>query len=381
MAEIDSSVYFKQQQPDFFGAYQKGLNMKDMLDERNQQKAIKNVYNGAMTTNPDGSTSFDSKKVVQGLGQAGLGQQAFEAQQKFDGESKRKQLEQLQLSGQLLGSAVDQNTWIMAKQKGAQMGLDVSQIPDQYDPRMKQYLQGQTLTAAQQLENEIKERQIRESRAERMMNTKITSDDRRYVADQSAAATKASLDEKRTEKANEPILALDKDYAKDFNDFTTKGAVNSRKGIEKLKLLSAELKGKTGFFDAGGGRASILPDAMRNQDSIRIREAARNAANTTLKDLFGGQLSDGERIAASQEYYNDKLDNKANADILDAKVAQLEENYKNQIGKASYFKQNGTLKGYGANALDAEIKSPQENTSGGNAQAPVLKTSDIDWAD
>lgn len=181
MAGLDTSIYFKQQAPDLMGSFEKGLNMRSMLDERNQKAALKDAYNQGMVTNPDGTTSFDSSKIVGALNKAGLGQQAFEAQQNFDKQNKAKQLEQLNMTGQILGSANDQNSWALAKARASQMGIDVSQIPDQYDPKLKSFLQGQTLSAAQQLQNDLERQRIAESsanradaRAERMFNAGMT---------------------------------------------------------------------------------------------------------------------------------------------------------------------------------------------------------------
>jgi hypothetical protein len=165
-------------------------------------------------------------------------------------------------------------------------------------------------------------------------------------------STKASVDAQAKE-AKGPVLskgeeALDKDYAKKYNTFSGSGAVNSAHSINKLENLAAEMEADQGFGEAGGTRLP-LPDFMRSRDAIRRRDETRNAANTTLKELFGGQLSDGERNAAAKEYYNDELDNATNAKILRQKIQQLKAQRAAEVEKAKYFESNRTLKGFKAN--------------------------------
>lgn len=218
--------------------------------------------------------------------------------------------------------------------------------------------------SAYALQNEIEQRN--QAKAQQEIENQQKERHNRILEQQSAIdnlykkAQIESLKEKTNGASNEGFKAADKDYAKDYNTFTSKGAVNAKSSIERLKQIASELENKTGIFDAGGGRASVLPDFMRDQDSIRMREGAKNAANSTLKDLFGGQLSDGERTAAAQEYYNDKLSNAENAKILRDKIAQLESGYQSELQKAEFFKNYGTLKGFQPQGLNEPLKEDKD---------------------
>lgn len=141
--------------------------------------------------------------------------------------------------------------------------------------------------------------------------------------------------------------AVDKDYAKEYNKYTSNGRVNAINTIEKLDQLADEVAADTGFGEAGGGRlASLLPDALRSRLAIQRRDDARNFANKTLKELFGGQLSDAEREAAAREYWNDSLDNKSNAIRLKGKIKELRDAVAAQDAKALHFQQNRSLKNF-----------------------------------
>ena len=166
------------------------------------------------------------------------------------------------------------------------------------------------------------------------------------------ALDRENKDAERKDRDNVGQKQVDKDYAKAFNTFTQKGAVNAGISIGKLEELASELeKEKDGIFSAGAGRSSVLPDVMRNKQSIKWRDNARNFANTTLKELFGGQLSDAEREAAAKEYYNDALSNADNAQIIKSKVSQLKENLRIEKAKAKYYEKNKTLGGFESETL------------------------------
>ncbi len=147
--------------------------------------------------------------------------------------------------------------------------------------------------------------------------------------------------------------AVDKDYAKDYNTFTSTGKNNAEAGLSRLEAIQKELEADTdptgtGLFESGGGRfAPITPDAFKSRDAIRRRDLARNAANQTLKSLFPGAISDAEREAAAKEYYNEGLGNAENAKILASKIAQLKGNLEAEKQKAKHYEQRGgSLQGF-----------------------------------
>lgn len=159
--------------------------------------------------------------------------------------------------------------------------------------------------------------------------------------------------------------AADKDYGKQYHGFASKGVVNTGATLNKLEAIANELENdaKDGGLEASGGTfAAFLPDFMRSSDAVRRRDDARNAANTTLKELFPGALSDAEREAAAQEYYNDKLGAAENAKIIRGKLAQLRQTRENEIAKARHFQEKGTLKGF--RMSDAPIDAYQGYANG-----------------
>jgi hypothetical protein len=171
--------------------------------------------------------------------------------------------------------------------------------------------------------------------------------------------------DKKGEAASEGYKALDKKFAENYNNLTSKGHVNSVASLKRLEDIATEMEADTGYFQSGGGRAAGLPDSLRSRDAIRRRDAARNAANETLKETFGSQLSDAERESQAKTYYNDALDNKDNAKLLRDKIAQLRAAHAEEMKKAKFFEDHkGTLAGYGK-VRDAEVTPANEAPHGG----------------
>lgn len=392
MAQIDSSIYSSFQAPDILGSIQKGLSVRDMINTRDKEEkaqkkeqALAEAYNAGVSKNPDGTVSYDGMKTASKLSDLGYGKESIEtlqnykAQQKASIEEQRKKLSEMTDYLGRASQSLKQNPGLYQNilQDAKARGFDVSTMPPQYGPdaqKMIDHYHGQALTVKDQVENQFKQQQFA---AEQKWKQKSYDLDKQ----------KAQLEHGKKSGALEGFKALDKDYAKDYNDFTSNGAENARGSIAKLREIRNELaKAGDGVFSAGGGRSEIFPDAFRSKTSVRWRDQAQSAANATLKSIFGGQLSDGERKAAAAEFYNDKLDNADNVKILDAKIEAMEQGLQNQLSKANYFSKYGSLQGFEESTAlrgttEPNRKEINQSPLGKPNQKQVFKTSEIDWAD
>lgn len=197
---------------------------------------------------------------------------------------------------------------------------------------------------------------------------------------------RAALFNENKQKNNEGQKKLDQEFAKDYNEYTSKGRTNALNNISKLEGIRDQLlKEGTGPFAAGGGRSTVLPDSVRDTDSIQWRDDARNAANSTLKELFGARISDQERVAASKEYYNDRLPNDRNAAILDRKINELKGTLSDKDSKAEYFKNKATLAGYQPAPIDmgapAKQRASDTKTVTGKQYSPSRNQTRVTYSD
>ncbi|MDQ3159093.1 MAG: hypothetical protein M3P98_03110 [bacterium] len=159
--------------------------------------------------------------------------------------------------------------------------------------------------------------------------------------------------QKAAAKASSPVLtkgdeSADREYGKNYNNFTSKGVVNSASSIKRLEEIADELETDQGFGEASGTKIPF-PDWVRSSDAIRRREGAKNAAFSTIKELLPGSVSDSDREAVTRDYYNDQLGAKENAAIIREKIIQLKAIRELEIQKAKHFGEKGTLKGFNLN--------------------------------
>ena len=277
MAQIDSSIYFQQQTPDILGSVQKGLSMRDMLDERNKKKATDKAFQAGMVQNPDGTTTFDKGKTLSELARVG-GKEYLSAKTQFDqmdADALKMKKEKTAFDTDLIaryGSGIkDQSTYESALGELSRQGVDTSGMPRQYDPNLVQGYVNRALSYKDQLDQRNKTEELAIKRAEL------------GVKKQDALA-------KSTGGATEGRKALDKDYAKDYNDWTSTGRSNLDKNLERLKNAKLALQNDDSLTGAIRG---LTPDWLRNltnEKAITTRDDVRAAAQGALKATLGAQF-------------------------------------------------------------------------------------------
>jgi hypothetical protein len=154
-------------------------------------------------------------------------------------------------------------------------------------------------------------------------------------------------------KPNKAVEALDRDYVKDYNDWTSGGKSDYQKNRKLLenalgRLKAAKQQGKQDEISGRGvgiyGKA--FDGSLRSEDSLKIQQDVEQAAMGGLKATVGANPTEGERKEILQKAYDPKLSVDSNIDKIlsmiddfDAKAAAKEE-------KAQHFEQTQTLGGY-----------------------------------
>lgn len=132
-----------------------------------QETAVADAYRGSI----DPSTGqINRTGLISSLAGAGQGatipgiQKTFSEQDKATREAEKARLEQagqqISLIGQVAGSSNDPQSYAAGRARLAAAGVDVSQIPEQYDPAYVANARQQALTAAQQLEQVWKSKEF-----------------------------------------------------------------------------------------------------------------------------------------------------------------------------------------------------------------------------
>jgi hypothetical protein len=182
--------------------------------------------------------------------------------------------------------------------------------------------------------------------------------------DQQKEASK--LEAKQKERAALPTEAekvTEREFAKDYNEWTSRGQGVYQKNLDRLKEAKKVLEERQKDFIGTSGRVTgRLPDFLRSEESIALREDVQAAAQGALKATLGAQFTEkeGERIMAAS--YNEKLSPEQNLKKIDAAIKEIETNAKNLEDKGRYYEENRDLKGYKAPKVYSESSAKEETS-------------------
>lgn len=166
---IDSSIYFKQETPDLFGSYERGMKLGDLMGERKKKEAINQAYKDNLVTNPDGTTSLNQQGLLAQIGKAGYGQESYALGKQFQQDDYAKAENdykaQTRKNG-FIASALN-----IAKQNPNHYGqirndlikngmISAQDAPEQFDPAFVDSAIARGQSLQEQLDNGFKQKQF-----------------------------------------------------------------------------------------------------------------------------------------------------------------------------------------------------------------------------
>lgn len=198
-------------------------------------------------------------------------------------------------------------------------------------------------------EKELEAAKAKEAEAEKWRQMNYSQRERAINA---AEREKNLTREEKAAKGTVGEQEIDKKFAKDLNDWQVSGQGTYQKNIDRLKEARDLLeKNKDANIGTSGRFEGRLPDWMRSEQSVAIREKAHAAAQGALKATLGAQFTEkeGERIMAQS--YNEKLSPEENIHRLNGAIAELESNANTMNQRASQFTEKGTLQKFAPSAM------------------------------
>jgi hypothetical protein len=173
-----------------------------------------------------------------------------------------------------------------------------------------------------------------------------------------AKEEKALADSKKLTKGEE---AVDRNFAKDYDEWTTTGKPSAEKSIAKLEEAMNKLQ-KLGDKSTISGRfAGRAPDFLKSQEAVDLRDTVRSAANDALKATLGSQFTEKEGERIMKQSYDETLNPSFNVKRIQSALDELKANAANRQARTRYYEDNGTLKGF-------KFTEPQE----GQGQGPLM---------
>ncbi len=156
----------------------------------------------------------------------------------------------------------------------------------------------------------------------------------------------------RDDKLTEGEKAVDKDYAKDKNNWESGGRTGFIKNLDSLKEAVKGIK--------SGGLTGILPDRLTSDAVLQQRQRVNSAIQDSLRPLLGAAFTaeEGERVLKNA--FNEAASPEANKESLNALIKRIEKTVEINDAKAKYFRENRSLAGFDANAATPQSTGPQK---------------------
>lgn len=199
--------------------------------------------------------------------------------------------------------------------------------------------------------------QLKEQTAARIQQARIAAD-----------ARKDALKQKGTPGQQ----ALDRNFAKDYNEFVaTGGAADVKKGLTQLREVSDALGTKGN--DYTGPIRGMLPDKVRaftNPEAIDAKNNVEEVVQRNLRLVLGAQFTEKEGQALIKRAYNDQLSPEQNKKRLGRLISQIEQAAEAKARAAEYFEQNGTLQGFKGTLVNSANDFLRDEAPGSGGEAP-----------
>lgn len=298
MAQLDANIFLQQKGPDFdqIGeGFERGMRLGDMMRERKakdleaqKQQRIKDAMQSAVITNPDGSTTLDTKMTVGNL----MKVDPLLARQK-DAEFQQQELVKEQNRNRAIFTEA-----LKAKQNPGYYKTAVENLvsggyikredaPPVFDEGFINSVAAMTGTPADYLENQ---RKVQESQA-RLSETKQNNDYRRE-----------ELGLRRLERKDAAAAKQN-----ELNATQAKQVGNYKQGLLAEKQYQSAISNQDEYDPSSTGQiidnSRWAPNWMKNNKAIEAQNAQDSWIETFLRDASGAAIAPSERGAYAEIYF------------------------------------------------------------------------------
>lgn len=166
-----------------------------------------------------------------------------------------------------------------------------------------------------------------------------------------------------SQKVTEGEKVIDREFAKDYNDWSSGGKADYE---VNSKIFKDAIKGlKSGKVSTGSmsGMGSRIPGYR--SDTREVEDQVRKAINGMLRATLGAQFTEkeGERIFA--QTFDPFKSEEANVAAMEAELAKLEKRKNSIEDMGKYYTKNKTLSGYEVPAANSEMREVKRKTKDG----------------
>lgn len=333
--------------------------------EMQQETALSQAYKDA--TDADGN--IIRNKLYTGLARGGLGaklpgiQKGFAEQDKSQREAERAALQQAiekqAVIAQYAGAAKDQASWSQGLAALQSMGVDVSQVPQQFDPQTAAMLRDRSLTGAQQLEQVWKTKEF-DLDERKFGETKRSNQESERTAQANLGLKREEVGLKRQEVSAggkpppgyrwkgdgtlEPIPGGPAIKASQGTEGEKTAAGYGMRMQEAEKILAdviAKDQGaqKPGKIEQITGGTGVIANMSRSPERQRYRQAQEDWVRAKLRKESGAVIADEEMDREISVYFPQIGDSKEviqqKAQARQVAIAAMEQAAGQAAGKAN----------------------------------------------
>ncbi len=364
---IDTSIYGNLQTPDFAGNIERGLRMRDLMDQRKKQTAIRDAYQKGTSLGPDGKLVVDRGLTMKSLYEVSP-EDAIKAEDRFaqqdaaKAKGTREQLEQtlgnMKRAHEIFAAAKDQESWDQASNIVSSLGLmKREQISPVYDEKQQSFLANLFRTGTERLQQEQAERG--------------------WTFKERELATKGAADPLAQEMKYERLDKMKRERADADFKRTPEGKLQSLSGEQKQRLDNAKL----GLTSVQGMAQALLGQGQNTFSVFGDNDFTQQ--RTLFEEALGRMQSGGAITAEEADRFKEMAPTfRDSADIQRKKLVQLQNEMASRLGTLGF---KPTELGVSLSDIP-NIKMKNSGTAGlekANAAGgrQVFKTSDIEWAD
>jgi hypothetical protein len=334
------------------------------MEAAKQEMALRNYLASADLSSPEVQNQLiqfgaPGAEIAKNL--ATIGTQRAQAS-KADYEAQSQRLKDMY---NLVSSATDAPSYARVRGMAANMGIDVSQIPEQYDPAFVEQAKNSVLTASQRLDAELRGRTADiQERQVRVAERKQTLEERTAGAGEAGMVKPPSLQKgERWNPEAQRVEAVEgsdiyiKQSGKHNKDYTAINAINNQRdlAVGKLDRLLAE-KNQDAFSNLFGGYRSYATRELsgKTADLRSDLESLKNNLKAAGKKIIAGagpgaigQITEREwpilegmiaelRPTMSEQGAREKLEEIKV--FLDNLSVQAADEYQTNWGQTQYYK-------------------------------------------
>lgn len=197
-----------------------------------------------------------------------------------------------------------------------------------------------TLQRYQAIKNQEQSRQDKLSDRDESYRREEELMNRKFAQDKELAGLKAG---QKNAKVSEGQKVVDREFAKEYNDWTSKGASTASSEIDKLQSVIDRLE--RGDVSTGG-ITGMFPDRMTTNSTLGARADVQSTVMNSLKAILGAQFTEKEGERIIKNTWNEAESSENNAARLKRLVGDLRAQADSKNAKSRYYEQNDSLYGY-----------------------------------